>query len=52
MRFPNTFTKQNKINFYNSRIKEMNKLVNKSLNKIKALKEIKICENEILNLNK
>ena len=52
MRFPNTFTKERKIKFYNSRKKEMLKQLKKSLNKIQILKEIEICENEIIKLNK
>ncbi len=50
MKFPNTFTKERKVKFYNSRKKEMLKQLKKSLNKIQILKEIEICENEIIKL--
>ena len=58
MKFPNTFTKENKIKFYNSRKKEILKQFNKfkNTNKIehinKIKNEIEICENEIIKLNK
>jgi len=58
MRFPPNFTTENKITFYTQRKKEMVKQFNKfsKLNKIehsnKLKKEIKICEVELLNLNK
>ena len=56
MRFPNTFTKENKITFYTQRKKEMTKQFNKfyKLNKIehsnKLNKEIEICEKELNKL--
>ena len=58
MKFPEIFTKERKIKFYNSRKKEMLKQFNKfkntnkieHINKIKS--EIEICENEIIKLNK
>ncbi len=56
MRFPETFTKERKIKFYNSRKKEMLKQFNKfkNTNKIKHINKIKseieICENEIIKL--
>jgi hypothetical protein len=57
MKFPQTFTKENKITFYTQRKKEMVKQFNKfsKLNKIehsnKLKKEIEICEVELLKLN-
>ena len=57
MKFPQTFTKENKITFYTQRKKEMVKQFNKfsKLNKIehsnKLKKEIEICEKELLKLN-
>jgi hypothetical protein len=58
MRFPQTFTKENKITFYTQRKREMEKRFIKSMNESKEElsnkinEEIKICEKELLNLNK
>ena len=57
MRFPNNFTKENKITFYTQRKKEMEKRFIKSMNENKEElsnkinEEIKICEKELLKLN-
>jgi len=58
MRFPQTFTKENKITFYTQRKREMEKRFIKSMNESKEElsnkinEEIIICEKELLNLNK
>ena len=58
MRFPQTFTKENKITFYNQRKREMEKKFIKSMNDGKDLlsnklnDEIKICEKELFKLTK
>ena len=57
MRFPKTFTKENKITFYTQRKKEMERRFIKSMNEgkeelsNKINEEIKICEKELLKLN-
>jgi len=56
MRFPNTFTKENKITFYTQRKKEMTKQFIKFMNlgkeehSNKLNKEIEICEKELNKL--
>ena len=58
MRFPQTFTKENKVTFYTQRKREMEKRFIKSMNENKEAlsnkinEEIKICEKELLKLNK
>jgi len=57
MKFPKTFTKENKITFYTQRKREMEKKFIKSMNENKEdlsnkiNEEIKICEKELLKLN-
>lgn len=57
MKFPKTFTKENKITFYTQRKREMEKKFIKSMNENKEElsnkinEEIKICEKELLKLN-
>jgi hypothetical protein len=57
MKFPQTFTKENKITFYTQRKREMEKRFIKSMNENKEElsnkinEEIKICEKELLKLN-
>ena len=57
MKFPNNFTKENKITFYTQRKREMEKKFIKSMNENKEElsnkinEEIKICEKELLKLN-
>ena len=57
MRFPNNFTKENKITFYTQRKREMEKRFIKSMNEgkeelsNKINEELKICEKELLKLN-
>jgi len=56
MKFPNTFTKENKITFFKQRKKEMEKRFIKSMNENKEElsnkinEEIKICEKELSKL--
>ena len=56
MKFPQTFTKENKITFYTQRKREMEKRFIKSMNEgkeelsNKINEEIKICEKELLKL--
>ena len=56
MKFPQTFTKEDKITFYTQRKREMEKRFIKSMNDGKDLlsnklnEEIKICEKELLKL--
>jgi hypothetical protein len=56
MRFPKTFTKENKITFYTQRKREMEKKFIKSTNENKKElsnkinEEIKICEKELSKL--
>ena len=56
MRFPNNFTKENKITFYTQRKREMEKRFIKSMNESKEElsnkinEEIKICEKELSKL--
>ena len=56
MRFPNNFTNNQKIKFYNQRKREMEKRFIKSMNENKESlsnkinEEIKICEKELLKL--
>ena len=56
MRFPQTFTKENKITFYTQRKREMEKKLIKSINESKEElsnkinEEIKICEKELSKL--
>ena len=56
MKFPQTFTKENKITFYTQRKKEMEKKFIKSINESKEElsnkinEEIKICEKELSKL--
>lgn len=56
MRFPNNFTKENKITFYKQRKREMEKRFIKSMNEgkeelsNKINEEIKICEKELSKL--
>ena len=57
MKFPQTFTKENKITFYTQRKREMEKRFIKSMNEgkeelsNKINEELKICEEELLKLN-
>jgi len=56
MRFPKSFTKENKITFYTQRKKEMEKKFVKAMNEEKDLlstklnEEIEICEKELNKL--
>jgi len=56
MKFPNTFTKENKITFFKQRKREMEKRFIKSMNENKEElsnkinEEIKICEKELSKL--
>lgn len=56
MRFPKTFTKENKVTFYKQRKREMEKQFIKSMNEnkqelaTKLNEEIKICEKELSKL--
>lgn len=56
MRFPKTFTKENKITFYTQRKREMEKKFVKAMNEEKDLlstklnEEINICEKELNKL--